>query len=465
MRWTTINCLLLTICVGTARLPAQEPFASEAVDRYTFEDPSGPPAPPPEQPGVAGAVPIGAAPAASAAHGSAGFLYPAVPMGGVYGDWCDYFAATGGRSPTTWGGLWGYGQECHVAWARVEYLMWFSRGRNAPPLVTTSPDTIVDPTQAGVIGADTSVLYGGDEPIGEDMRSGGRISLGRLLADERTWLEGRFWGVEDSTERFFMGSNGSPILARPFFNAVLGVEDALLVAFPGVATGGSVNVLAKNDMLSAEAWLRRTWCDCGHLRLDLLAGYQFARIDDFLSINSTLTSIDPLAAVPVNTVISATDAFGTQNEFHGLSLGFLLETRKDCWSLEVLGKIGLGNMRQQVSIAGTTNTDPPAGPAVQTAGGLLALPSNIGVYHGNRFTVVPELNLNVAYNFSPTWKIFAGYTVIYYSNAVLAGNQIDRAVNLSQVPGPPVGPLRPEFSYVNSDFLIQGINLGAEYRW
>ena len=463
MRWTTTICVLTALVVWAARASAQHDEAGESAYAGSYLEAAGPPQPPGDGSEFAGAVPSGAVPALAAAH-AAGFHYPPVG-GGVYGDGCSYFEATGGRSPSTWGGLWGYGQECHVAWARVEYLMWFSRGRNAPPLVTTSPDTIVDPTQAGVIGADTSVLFGGEEPIGENMRSGGRISIGRLLADERTWLEGRFWGVEDSTERFFQGSNGSPILARPFFNPVLGVEDALLVAFPGAATGGSVNVLAKNDMLSAEAWLRRTWCDCGHVRLDLLAGYQFARIDDFLSVSSTATSIDPLAAVPVNTVIGVSDAFSTQNEFHGLSLGFLLETRKDCWSLEVLGKIGLGNMRQQVEIAGTTNTDPPAGATVRTEGGLLAFPSNIGVYNGNRFTVVPELNLNVAYNFSPTWKIFAGYTVIYYSNAVLAGNQIDRAVNLSQVPGPPVGPLRPEFSFVNSDFIIQGINIGAEYRW
>ena len=450
--WTTL--LILTLVAAPLRAQEEQP---PPATRPAEALPAAP------QPSV---EPVPAAPHGAQPAGSAGYYYSPYGTPPGYDAVAGYFAATGGRIPNTWAGLWGYGNDCHLGAVRFEYLMWFSRGRNTPPLVTTSPQTVVDPNQAGVLGlADTDVVYG-DQPIGENMRSGARITLSRLLADGGSWLEGRFWGVEDSTERFFAQSNGDPIGARPFFNAALGIEDALLVAFPGVATGGSVNVLSKNDMFAADAWVRGTWCDDCCTRLDFLLGYQFARIDDYLSINSTLTSIDPAAADPINTIVSATDAFGAQNQFHGVQLGFIVETRKDCWSLEILGKVGLGNMRQRVVIRGETVRDPPgAPPPDETTGGLLALPSNIGDEHRNEFAVVPELNINACVNLSPTWKLMAGYTFIYYSNVVLAGNQIDRAVNLSQVPGPPVGPLRPLFAFNRSDFLIQGMNLGVEYRW
>jgi len=405
------------------------------------------------------ALPAGAVPAAYGAHQNAGYFYSSYEGASSGG----YFDATGGRSPNTWGGLWGYGDDCHVGAARFEYLMWFSRGRSAPPLVTTSPANTALPV-AGVL-PDAQVLYGGNSTIGEDMRSGARITLNRLLADECTWVEGRFWGLEDSTERFYANGNDFPILARPFVNTVLQVEDALLVNYPGITSNGAVNVLSKNDMFAADAWLRRTWTDDGCTRIDVLAGYQFARIDDFIGITNLQQSIDPLGAVPVGTLSEISDAFQTQNEFHGAQFGMMYERRKGCWSVETLAKIGLGNMRQRVAISGNTVTTEPNAFPVQTTGGLLALPSNIGVFQRNQFAFIPEVNVNLCYNFSPSWKVMVGYSFIYFSDVVLAGNQIDREVNFSQVPGPPIGALRPRFDLVNSDFLVQGISLGGEYRW
>src|SRR5262245_45436460 len=198
---------------------------------------------------------------------------------------------------------------------RLEYLMWWSRGRNVPPLATTSPNG-TPRDDAGVLGIPgTSILYG-NEPIGEDFRSGGRLSLSHMVAD-CLWAEGRLWGLEDSSESFFAASNGDPILAVPFFNAVLGQEDAVLIAFPGVTTNGSIAVRSHNDLFGADAWIRETWSvDCG-ARIDLLYGYQFTRLDDSLAMRSVTTSIDPGGTLPVGTVLDVRDAFATQNEFHG----------------------------------------------------------------------------------------------------------------------------------------------------
>lgn len=348
--------------------------------------------------------------------------------------------------------------------ARLEYLMWWSRGRDVPPLVTSSPAG-TPRAEAGVLGfPDTTILFGG-EPIGGDFRSGARATVSYLLDDGCTSIDGRMWGLEDGTDRFFATSDGDPILARPFFNAVLGQEDSLLVAFPGVTTDGSISIVARNDLIGADAWLRQTWRhDCG-TRIDLLAGYQFIRLDDGLSINNVQTSIDPASTIPVGTVLDVLDVFTTQNEFHGGQLGFVAEYCGPCWKVELLGKIALGGMRQRVLIDGRTITTEPAGLPIATAGGLLAQPTNIGVYERTGVAFVPEIGANLAYDVNPCWRISCGYSLIVWNNVVLAGNHIDRTVNLSQNPGPLVGEPRPRFSFNGTGYWVQGLNVGLEYRW
>jgi hypothetical protein len=52
---------------------------------------------------------------------------------------------------------------------------------------------------------------------------------------------------------------------------------------------------------------------------------------------------------------------------------------------------------------------------------------------------------------------------VYWNNVMLAGNQIDRSINPSQLPGPVVGELRPLFNFQRTDFWAMGLNFGVEY--
>ncbi len=351
--------------------------------------------------------------------------------------------------------------DCATNSFRFEYLVWFSRGRNTPALVTTSPGGTAR-ADAGVLGlADTTILYG-DDRIGTDIRNGGRLTLSHLFNDGCTYGDVRFWGVEDSSETFTADNSGpNSIIARPFFNAGLGIEDSFLVAFPGVTDPGSIRVLSKNDLIGADAWLRRNWYDDGCLSVDILGGYQFTRLDDSIAIASTSTVAEIGGTLPVGTEISIFDSFRTQNEFHGGSAGIIARSDRGAVTLEGLFKVGLGNMRQRVTTNGVTTLNGTA----PSTGGLLAQPTNIGTFERNRFAFSPELNLNVVYNVNESWRLVGGYSFVYWSDVVLAGNQIDRSVNLSQVPGPIVGAARPGVKFQETDFWVQGISTGAEYRW
>jgi hypothetical protein len=116
-----------------------------------------------------------------------------------------------------------------------------------------------------------------------------------------------------------------------------------------------------------------------------------------------------------------------------------------------------------VIVNGTTTITPTGGGVSSiTPGGIFAQPSNIGTQTHNHFCYSPEINTNLLYNINANWRAMVGYSFIYWNQVVLAGNQIDRNVNLGQVVA---GPQVPQPRFSRSDFWVQGISIGGDYRW
>jgi hypothetical protein len=63
-------------------------------------------------------------------------------------------------------------------------------------------------------------------------------------------------------------------------------------------------------------------------------------------------------------------------------------------------------------------------------------------------------------------RAYVGYTFLCWTDVVRPGNQIDLALNPSQIPtGTLTGPARPTFTRHESDVWVQGVNLGLEFRF
>lgn len=199
--------------------------------------------------------------------------------------------------------------------------------------------------------------------------------------------------------------------------------------------------------------------------MDWLVGYQHYRIDEDVQIRSAATSIDSGGNIPFETVITTTDRFGTQNEFHGGMLGLSAEFEQGCWSWGFLAKAALGRMHQTVRIAGETITAVPGQAPSQSSAGLLAQPSNSGTFSQDQFLVVPELGLNVGWHLHPCVDLTLGYSFIYWANVVQPGEQIQLNVNPTQVPGPPTGAATPSFQFRETDYWVHGLNLGLSVRY
>ena len=123
-------------------------------------------------------------------------------------------------------------------------------------------------------------------------------------------------------------------------------------------------------------------------------------------------------------------------------------------------KLALGNTHSRIDINGSTTTA-----AGTFAGGLLALPSNMGVHTSDQFSMVPELGLTLGYDLTCHLRATVGYSFIYWSNVSRPGDQIDLNVSPSQFPPTTQTATMPAFVQHTTDFWAQGINVGLDYRF
>lgn len=361
-------------------------------------------------------------------------------------------------------------------WASFEYLSWWQDGMSLPPLVTTSLGTNVAQADAGVLGrATTQTLFGGDNVL-TDQFDGGRLRFGLWLDRCHTWGVGaEMFQIGSESESFSQTSTGDPILTRPFFNTQTGLNDSELVAFPGVISG-TVTARATSELQGADVHFRylrccdegcsQGWfCGCpGHYcsRSEARFGWRYLQLDESLTVNEDLTSTDGSFNID--------DRFETKNLFNGFDMGVSHRLTRGLWTLDGMIRLAVGNNRQTVRISGETDINSAQNtPQNQTLpGGLLTQTSNIGTYSQNQFAVVPEFNANVGFQLTDHIRMTFGYTFIYISNVVRPGEHIDLDVNTDLLP-PPVDPLtgvqRPGFAFDTTDYWVQGINTGFEYRW
>jgi hypothetical protein len=371
-----------------------------------------------------------------------------------------------------------------------EYLLWWVPGQNTPPLVTTSPANVPQaiqlPTgefatvQATLGQPTTAILFGGSR-LDQDAFSGGRFRVGYWLDDCQTCaVEVGGFFVGERSERFDLSSDANPVIARPFSarTPLSQMESVEFTATPGINPGdvfnlrGSIHVDAPTRFWGAEVNARHNLC-CGcDYRVDALVGYRHFGLEEGLGITEdliTLTAIPGIANVGDRIVI--TDRFDTRNYFHGGQVGAVAEWRRDRWVVQGTVKVALGNMHQRIDIAGRTTILPgPAGGAVQDfPAGLLALGSNSGSFSRDRFAVIPEVGVKLGYQLTDSLRAFVGYDFLYISNVVRPGDQIDRVLDVNQIPlvggAAPPPPARPLVPFRTTDFWAQGLSVGLELRY
>lgn len=354
-------------------------------------------------------------------------------------------------------------------WVQAQYLLWWLRGNEVPPLVTSSPPG-TPRGEAGVLGEPGTRVLFGSERIDDRGRSGFRTALGvRLghwfdaLMDCELQADYLWIGDGQTSGDFSADSQHTAILARPFFNAELGHPDALLVSHPDVTAGALVFETA-SDFQAAGAAVRRSWLRGAYGRIEWLAGYRYLRLREALAGRSASMITELNGPVLPGTLQEISDRFETWNEFHGGDLGLEWWTETHGWTVELVTKVALGELSRIVSVTGETVTQAPDGTVTWQPGGLLALPTNQGRHRATCFTAVPELSLQARRQLTRHLVFTVGYSLLVVDRVVRTGDQLDLTINPSQRDGGPlVGVPRPAAPLRDSTLWLHGLTLGLEW--
>jgi hypothetical protein len=366
----------------------------------------------------------------------------------------------------------------------VEYLLWFFDPEEVPPpLLSTDPNTFLFGSSPFVQGENLRPTLSFDErPL-----SGARFTLGYWFPDQELVMPGTppLWSRGIEVQGFFLGERSidfgndtSPELTRPFFDLNNRQESAFLIGAPGVATGnlfGSASVdawgLEANGRMNVYHNAPGTF-----VRVDVLGGYRYMNFTSNLNINSQSVFANNLAAFPsiasfAGNRLDVTDVFDTSNDFHGGQVGARVEFLGPLLLLSTTLKFALGGTQQEIDVFGQQVRTAANGSRTTSSGGLYALPSNSGHFSRNRISLLLEANFNLAFAISKHCTIFGGYTVLGWTDVVRPVDQIDRVLDITQIPNfpsggaTPTGLGRPNLPFRERSLVIHGLNVGAAFTW
>ena len=343
----------------------------------------------------------------------------------------------------------------------AEYLYWTTTSIPEPvPLVTEGASVVL-----------------GKKNISSEWRSGGRFKLGCSFDDCLPLERCNVVGIDvcylflprfsKKMEVVSNGLEGSPNYNIPFFNVLTNEEDSKPLSLTGVFAGtGTLKV--HNSIQGAEINGYLNIEEGNHLEYGLLAGFRYFNLTESVAfhVNSPYT-LNP-------DVWITEDSFHARNNFYGGQIGVNTSVNYCNFFADATLKIALGAICKEASISGhlLTNDFTNRTKVQKFPGGYFTMPTNIGHQSQTSFSVMPEVNLNIRYLFTDYLKLTVGYTFIYVSEVLRAGNEINRNINPTQsvtIEDSPnatlVGEAAPQARLKSSSFWTQGINAGVEFNF
>jgi hypothetical protein len=362
----------------------------------------------------------------------------------------------------------------------LEYVLWFfANTTDALPVATNGNPALFGTSVLGAV-AD-------NEREKKEPASGARLTLGYWLLGDNFWVPNNVRDLGAEATFFFVGEQSarfvdqtSPTIFRPFFDANNHVPSGFPVAAPGFAAGGvAARVLDRLWGGEVNVW-KNVYYDypgttCG---IRVMAGARYLDLEQSLDIASISRFSEDLAAFPAfhgfeGNTLRVADSFATHNRFYGAQVGIGGQS----WPmyglvLEADLKLAIGATSEDLTIAGGQVRTLPGGVQIVSPAGLLALASNSGHFHHDKFTQVPEADVKGSIPLSSHLTLTTGFTCLYWSRLLRPAQQIDRALDITQIPNfppgasaTPTGLNQPGVPFRQSDLWVLGVTFGLEVTW
>jgi hypothetical protein len=346
---------------------------------------------------------------------------------------------------------------CHAGppWScEAELLVWWLRNGRIPPMLTTGPAA-----SQGILDRPGVVVVYGNEKLDVNRHLGGRFTLTGWLDDDHSLgFQARGFVIERNSRTFKLSSDGSLLLARPYFDVATGTHASQVIAGPAPGVGdlsGSFYGFTKNELFGEQASLVLPIGN-ENLTLNLLAGGYFLQMRERLEFTSA-SKLLPDEAV----IFGTTDKSKIYNRFYGGHLGVQGELWHDSWFLGFQGHCAFGLTTHRVNVFGDNVFATPFGRDWGPVG-LLVQPSNSGKCDNSTLDVVYEFNVRAGCQLTSWLRVHVGYTLIYWTNPIRAGDQVDLSIDRNQGSG---GAARPRVPFADDWLFATGGSVGIELSW
>ncbi|MFO0880756.1 MAG: BBP7 family outer membrane beta-barrel protein [Gemmataceae bacterium] len=349
-------------------------------------------------------------------------------------------------------------------WITAEALAWWASPAPIPVTLLESSHTPTGPAEAILFGKqnyDLGVLPG------VRVAAGGWIDADRVLGAE---LVG-FWLLE-RTMTYAITPLVSPysneVVRMPFEDAKTGRENSYHVYSPvGVGSFQAESSLALwGGEANALHQLTPQW-DCPLL---LVGGVRVLSVGEDLQLRSQVAS----TFVP-SLLLYTRDQFQTDNLVVAPQVGLQWKGRYGPFTGELASKVAVGANFSTVRVQGSTDSflsveGQTTSRRAIGSGGVYAQVTNSTAQSQARFVWMPELSAHVHWELLEGVHLSLGYSVLYLSDVLRPGPQIDRVINADQFGLAPGSffypePARPGILLRSSSFLVQGLQAGFEIRF
>jgi hypothetical protein len=393
----------------------------------------------------------------------------------------------GNGLPALFGGNGGPGYNQGVVSFSAEYLIWFFDEPRVPVLASNTLLTVGGGNLL-TLGALGTFVDNKDFDYNKNPLSGGRFMLGYWFpGPQPLGVEGNLLFLGKHNFNNFKRDEASNLI-RPFFDLNNRQESGLFVANPltnfGTPLGisgstGNIAITGSGQLWGTQA---NVWKNiyteeppCRNFRFDIMAGLRYLNVGEDISVSSVTQYLPELtgAFAPFSgNRVTVADIFTTRNQFYGGQFGAALKLFFSDLVLDVSGRIGLGNTNEEIHIQGGQSRVLTNGTSIVTPGGLFAQPTNIGRFHHNDFSVVPELNVNFAYWITDHVNVTLGYNFLFWNKIARPGDQIDRELDVTLIQNFPLGTgsvrtglVHPARLNRETSFFAQGFNVGLGIVW
>jgi len=368
----------------------------------------------------------------------------------------------------------------------AEYLLWSVKG--APlsvPLVSTGPDK-----EGFLLNSNATILYGsplapasgGNDTQNFKMFSGSRLTLGYQLDPARNVaVEVSGFALEKRSAGFYIASGSTP-LRVPVYNNVPyltgggcdpqmpGVcvipngEDGVPISVPDAGLSGSVSISNTLRLWGADAKLILPFY-LHEWTVSTLAGLSYLELRESFNMMTTLVGA-PTSQFYANESGYTIDEFGTRNQFLGALIGLRGQRAWGPFSVSLIGSLALGVSHETLDVYGYYQDF--GAPFANSSGpyGIFAMPANEGHFTKNEFAVVPEGQVKLGYDLTPSIRVTVGYDFLYDSNVIRPTDQINRNIPKGQTyqQDSPTSTSSPARIFKTTDFYAQGLNVGLNVR-